>query len=179
MLRLVILAFLSVTLWIVYARPVRTQQDDRSIPITITGQPEAVNGIVPIEIKCGPAHLSAPNSLDRFNCSLKNNSAQSVTAANVVYSVILDTIAGTTTQAYNRTFDALVHPDFKLSKQFDLFADGIEVECLDVEIDDVCESENRTEPLRIFGEIKCKYVAFRRKLRQNIQHRPIGKSVFG
>lgn len=115
--RLVILAFLSVTLWIVYARPVRTQQDGRSIPITITGQPEAVNGIVPIEIKCGPAQFGAPNTLERFNCSLKNNSAQSVSAANVVYSVILDTSAGTTTQAYNRTLDALVHPDFKLSNK--------------------------------------------------------------
>jgi len=191
--RLVILAFLSVTLWIVYARPVRTQQDGRSIPITITGQPEAVNGIIPIEIKCGPAHFRAPNTLERFNCSLKNNSAQSVSAANVVYSVILDTSAGTTTQAYNCTLDALVHPDFKLSnklvtpgEQADVgtpgptsYSDGIIKEVL-ISLDYV-EFEDGTvlgpdhEGSRLIGLTRQGAVKYKKWLRE--QYKQSGNSV--
>jgi hypothetical protein len=96
---------------------VRTQQNERFVPITITGRLQPEDGLIPVEIQCGTAHLSSPNTLERIDCSLKNNSAKSVTAANVTYSVFVQTSAGSSKQTLNRTLDALIHPDFKLSNQ--------------------------------------------------------------
>lgn len=94
-----------------------TQQDGRFIPITINGQLEPKNGVIPVEIQCGRAHLSSPNTLERIDCSLKNNSAKPVSAANVIYTVTLQTSGGASKESFNRTFDALIHPDFRLSNQ--------------------------------------------------------------
>lgn len=94
-----------------------SQQDERFVPITITGQLERENGLIPAEIQCGRTHLSSPNTLERIDCSLKNNSAKSVSAANVIYTVILQTSGGASKESFNRTFDALIHPDFRLSSQ--------------------------------------------------------------
>src|SRR6266446_752892 len=115
--RLVVLILLSLTLWGFSRRRVETQQNEQFIPIAITNQPEPVNGTVPVEIRCGKAHLTSPSRLEPFSCTLKNNSTQSVTAANAVYSVILETSEGTVKETYNSTVDALVHPDFKQSNK--------------------------------------------------------------
>ena len=95
----------------------RTQQNERFVPITITGWLQPENGVIPAEIQCGTAHLSSPNTFERIDCSLKNNSAKSVTAANVIYTVSLQTGGGASKESFNRTFDALIHPDFRLSNQ--------------------------------------------------------------
>src|SRR5689334_8333223 len=73
---------------------VASQQNERFVPITITGRLQPDNGLIPAEIQCGTAHLSSPNTLERIDCSLKNNSAKSVTAANVIYTVVLQTSGG-------------------------------------------------------------------------------------
>src|SRR5688572_7881147 len=116
-LRLLILMFLCLTLWAVYTRPVRTQQEERLIPIRIARQLEPEDGIIPVEIQCGTSHLTSPNTLERINCTLKNNSATSATAASVTYSIILQTSGGDSNQIFNRTLDALVHPDLKPSNK--------------------------------------------------------------
>ncbi len=126
-LRILGLALLSLTLWGLYTRPIRTQQGDRLIPVTITKQLEPVNGIVPAKIQCGTAHLSAPNALERFSCSLKNNSTLSITAANAIYSVILERSGATFKDTHNSTVDALVHADFKQSNKLILPGDKTEI----------------------------------------------------
>lgn len=110
--RLCILSILTACLWLFSGKAYQnTAQFDEQIQVTINQlQPE--NGVPPVEIRCDSAHLNAPNSLQGFSCTLKNNTDKNITAVNLTYSILLDTngIAGKDT--HSLTIETLVHPDF-------------------------------------------------------------------
>src|ERR1700687_928973 len=111
--KLFVLAALSFCLWAVSARTESPQQTDQFLPVVITEQLEPRNGVIPVEILWGMARLGARNQLDEFQCILKNNTARNITAANVIYSAVLDQNGSLTRDAVSSTVEALVHPDFR------------------------------------------------------------------
>lgn len=115
--RLLVLVGLSLCLWAVSARTKSQQQVDQFIPVVITEQLEAKNGVVPVDIRCGQARLTAPNRLEEFQCSFKNNTNLNITAANAIYSIVLDQNGSVSRDTYSRTAETLVHPDFSATSK--------------------------------------------------------------
>ena len=86
--KLLVLGFLCFCLWVFSGRAVVTQQVTQNLPI-IVKQLEATDGVIPVELKCAPASLTAPDTLETFSCVLKNNTRKSITAASVAYSMVI------------------------------------------------------------------------------------------
>jgi hypothetical protein len=110
--KLLVLGGLSLCLWAVSART-KSQQEDQFIPVVITDQLPAKDGVIPVYLYCGQARLSSPNRLEEFQCTLRNNTNQSITAANAIYSIVLDQNGSSIKDTVNSTVEALVHPDFR------------------------------------------------------------------
>jgi hypothetical protein len=66
-----------------------TQQNEQSIPLKITTQLAPVNNVIPVEIQCGAALMNIVGEVN-FTCKLKNNSANNITAAGVIYSIVIE-----------------------------------------------------------------------------------------
>ena len=69
----------------------RTNEDRNQVglqlPITVKQlQPENNDNV---ELLCGTASITPPNILNGFECTLKNNTHKSITAANIIYSTVL------------------------------------------------------------------------------------------
>lgn len=86
-------------------------QAESQIPVTID-QLSSNNGTIPVELQCENAVLSAPNTLKKFTCRLRNNTRKNIVAVNVTYSVILDENGVEFVEARLHTLDTRVHPDF-------------------------------------------------------------------
>src|SRR5437016_13056732 len=110
--KLFALAGLSLCLWAVSART-KSQQEDRFIPVVITDQLPATDGVIPVYLYCGQARLSAPNRLEEFQCTLKNHTDRNITAANAIYSIVIDQNGSSTRDTVNSTMQMLIHPDFR------------------------------------------------------------------
>jgi hypothetical protein len=109
-----VLAGLSLCLWAVSARTTKnTQTVDQFIPVVITEQLDPKNGVIPVDIRCGQARLTAPNRLEEFQCTLKNNTNVNIIAANAIYSVVLEQNGVLTKDTTSRTVQAAIHPDFR------------------------------------------------------------------
>src|SRR5882724_5228590 len=114
--KILALGGLSICLWAVSART-RSQQEDQFLSVVITDQLPARDGVIPVYLYCGQARLSAPNRVEEFQCSFKNNTNRNITAANVIYSIVLDHNGSSTKDTSNSTVEALVHPDFKVTSK--------------------------------------------------------------
>ncbi len=110
-IRLVILGLLSLGVWAVSGKNSRTQAPEKDIHV-ITRQLENVNGVVPVDIRCDTAHLSAPNQLDPFDCRIRNNTEKRISAATAVYSILLERNGTLTKETHYSSFDTIVHPNF-------------------------------------------------------------------
>jgi hypothetical protein len=86
--KFLVLGFLCFCLWAFSGRAVVSQEGTQNLPI-IVKQLEAKDGVIPVELKCAPASLPAPDTLEKFSCVLKNNTRKSITAANVSYSIVI------------------------------------------------------------------------------------------
>jgi hypothetical protein len=58
-----------------------------SIPV-VTDQLGLVDGVIPVELKCENAELSAPNVLENLSCVIKNNTNKPISAGAVYTSII-------------------------------------------------------------------------------------------
>ena len=80
------------------------------LPITIKQlQPE---NDVNVELLCGTASVTPPNILNGFQCFLKNNTRKSITAANIIYSTVLEEAGKETRDSRNHILMTNFHPDF-------------------------------------------------------------------
>jgi hypothetical protein len=85
-------------------------QSGLQLPITIKQlQPENNNNV---ELLCGTASVTPPNILNGFECTLKNNTQKSVTAANIIYSTVLQENGLETKDSRNQILLTYFHPDF-------------------------------------------------------------------
>lgn len=110
--RLLLLSGLLLCLWAVSVRPKNWHQNDEFIPVVITEQLQAENGVIPVELRCGQARITAPNRLEEFQCSFKNNTSLNITAANAIYSVVIEQNGVVTKDTVSSTVQAAIHPDF-------------------------------------------------------------------
>ena len=111
--RLLILASLSLCLWAVSARTKNSQQKDQFIPVVITNQLEAKNGLIPADLRCGTVRLSAPDQLEEFRCVLKNNTQANITAALTNYTIVYEQNGSLFRDSFASVAEAFVHKDFK------------------------------------------------------------------
>lgn len=87
------------------------QTEDLQLPI-VAKQLPSENGVIPVELKCGTAHLIPPGRLEEFSCILKNNTNKNILATNVAYSVIFESDGKEAADTRFHTIDTFVHPDF-------------------------------------------------------------------
>jgi hypothetical protein len=89
----------------------RAAQVKSEVPITV--EQFVVDGnIIPVELRCEKAELSAPNRLETFTCRLRNNTRKNIVAANVTYSVVLEENGVKSVDTRSHTLDTSIHPDF-------------------------------------------------------------------
>ncbi|HEX8846043.1 MAG TPA: hypothetical protein VF791_15435 [Pyrinomonadaceae bacterium] len=90
-----------------------TQQlGDSRIPI-VTNQLPSESGVIPVELKCEDAELSAPNALKKLSCVIKNNTDKHIAAAAMNISITLEKEGQTSIDSSFLTIETLVHPDFR------------------------------------------------------------------
>ena len=111
--RILLLAGLSLCLLAVSARTKNSQPKDELIPVVITKRLEAKNGLIPADLRCGTARLSAPNQLEEFKCVLKNNTLANITAANTIYTIVYEQNGSLFRDSFSSVAEAFVHKDFK------------------------------------------------------------------
>ena len=91
----------------------RTHEDSDQLglqlPITIKQLPE---NNINVELLCGTASVTPPNILNYFQCTLKNNTHKSITAANIIYSTVLEEAGRETKDSRNHILATYIHPDF-------------------------------------------------------------------
>ena len=110
--RILILGSLLMCLWVASRNTESSQKGDQYLSVVITDQLPPADGIVPVYLRCGPAHLAAPNVLDDFKCALKNNTTTTITAANAIFTVILDQNGTESRDEVSSVVDARLNDDF-------------------------------------------------------------------
>ena len=82
----------------------------QQLPITVKQlQPDNNNTV---ELLCGTASVTPPNILNGFECILRNNTQKSITAANIIYSTVLEEGSLETKDSRNQILLTNFHPDF-------------------------------------------------------------------
>ena len=85
-------------------------QSSLQLPITVK-QLQSENGNR-VELLCGTASVTPPNILNSFECILRNNTHKSITAANIIYSTVLEEGGRETKDSRNQILLTNFHPDF-------------------------------------------------------------------
>jgi hypothetical protein len=94
-------------------------QTGRQIPIS-TQQLPPTNGKVAVELKCGDAELSAPNEIEKFPCSVVNNTNKRISAMSVAYSITVEDGGGESSHTEALTLDTFIHPDLREERKDNL-----------------------------------------------------------
>ncbi|MGH9899779.1 MAG: hypothetical protein ACRD63_07600 [Pyrinomonadaceae bacterium] len=191
--RLVVLMLLSFSLWIFSGSAANTPQGEKYIPITITKQLEPENGVIPVEIRCTEAHITAPNQLEKLDCTLKNNTGKNIIAASAILSIVVERDGTISKEASHLTIETLGEQEFKgINKSIgpgeenslgtsgptsylDAVIKGVEISAGHVEFDDqttLGDDETGSQIIRDVREGAAKY-----KVWLTLKHN--GKSVNG
>jgi len=110
--RLLVFGSLLICLWVASPKSKSSQKTDQYLPVVITDEFQRKDGIVPANLRCGPAHLTAPNVVSQFQCALKNNTTTPITAANAIFTVTLDQSGTESRDEVSSVVDACLHDDF-------------------------------------------------------------------
>jgi len=115
-LRLAILGALTVCLWQFVNRvPARGfMQTGRKVSVEVRQLPPQ-NGVVPVELKCGMAQLSAPNTMQNYSCIIGNNTNKKIRSFSLIYTDVNEQDGKEFKASRFITFDMLIHLDFKES----------------------------------------------------------------
>jgi hypothetical protein len=89
------------------------------IPV-VSKQLPAENGVTPVELQCENAELSAPNSLEKLVCIIRNNTNKSISAGAIYTSFTLEKSGEVFVSSSYGTFDTFLHPDFREEHQNNL-----------------------------------------------------------
>jgi hypothetical protein len=92
-----------------------------------THQLPSESGMIPIELKCGQAQLSAPDTIEDVPCVIRNNTNKLVKAVGVTKSVTTEKNGETSTASSSIVIDAFVHPDINLERGGKLIPPGKEI----------------------------------------------------
>jgi hypothetical protein len=81
------------------------------IAITTTQLPSS-QGVVPVALQCQTVDYPKPREAKSLRCVVTNNTATSITAISIAYSITVEANDQESTDGGFMTLDALVHPDF-------------------------------------------------------------------
>jgi hypothetical protein len=95
------------------------------LPI-MTRQLPQEKGVIPVELKCGNAELSTPDTLEKISCSIKNNTNKDVSAVSLNVSVVIETGGKLSVDSNFLTFETFLHPDFRQERSRNLLSPGEE-----------------------------------------------------
>lgn len=80
------------------------------VPI-VAKQLPTENGVIPVELQCGTARLTAPNTLESFSCIVKNNTSKNITAASTAYTIVVENNGKESGDTGFLTLETFIHPD--------------------------------------------------------------------
>lgn len=126
--RLIVLGILATTPWQAARRAPAQEaaQLDRKISVE-THQLPPDNGVIPVELRCRQAELSAPDTLENVPCVVRNNTNRSIKAVGVIKSIIMDKDGVIFTVSSSIVLDAFVHLDINAERGGKLIYPGKEV----------------------------------------------------
>jgi len=137
------------------------------------------NGTVVADLRCNDVYLATPDRLETFSCALKNNTDKPILAANVEYSIILESEGKRVTDTRFHTLDTYIHPDFYDPKKAilpggernvappgpmyfqDSVVKGIEVKVDYVEFDDRTTAGDSKKGADIIGDFRAGAAKYR------------------
>ena len=93
-------------------RPTNEDRNQVGLQLPITIKQLQLENNVNVELLCGTASVTPPNILNGFQCTLKNNTHKSITAANIIYSTVLEEAGQETTDSRNQILITNFHSDF-------------------------------------------------------------------
>ncbi len=76
----------------------------------------AEGGVIPVELRCEPARLISPNSIEPRLCFLKNNTNKLIAAVALAYSITTEKNGKEATGISYLTAETLVHPDLRADR---------------------------------------------------------------
>lgn len=91
---------------------------------TITDQLTAENGVIPVELRCEDAELSAPNALEKLSCVIKNNTTKYIAAATINISLHTEREGKQSLDSSYLTIETFGHPDFREEHRDNLIPPG-------------------------------------------------------
>lgn len=97
--------------------------DDKYIPI-VTRQLLSDDGALPVEIRCGTAHLSAPDTLAGFSCMVINNTKKKISALSTSYTIITQKDGQVFLDTAFLSSDSFVHPDVREARRLKMVEPG-------------------------------------------------------
>ncbi len=106
---------------------------ERQIQVT-TNQIQPDKGIIPVELKCENAELSAPNAIEKLSCVIKNNTQKYITAGSLYTSITVEQEGKTFAVSTYDVFDTFLHPDFRADHTNNLIAPGKEYRLNDLPV---------------------------------------------
>ncbi|HEX6717150.1 MAG TPA: hypothetical protein VF088_08555 [Pyrinomonadaceae bacterium] len=114
--RVCLLGLLISCLWFFSGKKNLASQNSRPevqnvIAITTTQLPSS-QGVVPIALQCQTVDYPKPREAKSLRCVVTNNTATSITAVSLAYSITYEANDQESTDGGFMTLDALVHPDF-------------------------------------------------------------------
>jgi hypothetical protein len=118
--RLFILIVLSIALWF-SVRPSNTQGGRSFVPVTI--RPSDADSSL-VVLRCDDAELSAPGSIKKLSCVLKNNSKRTIVAGTISIWVSVQQQKNTEIVSSYDSFDTFLHADFHNDHQTNAIPPG-------------------------------------------------------
>ena len=86
-------------------------QTDASQLVPVVKPLRVTNGMLVADLRCGEVLLVIPSRLEKFSCTLKNNTNKPILAANVEYSITVESDGKSLTDTRSHTFDTYIDPD--------------------------------------------------------------------
>lgn len=126
-LKLCILFVLATCLWFfsskATSRSQHPEQFESQIPVTVS-QLQQDKGVIPVELKCENAELSAPDTIKKLSCLIKNNTNKYISAATINILINLEKEGKPSLDSSFLTIETFMHPDFHEEHKNNLIPPG-------------------------------------------------------
>ena len=80
------------------------------LPVLIKQLPPE-NGVIPVELRCQNAQLTAPDTLESVPCVVKNNTSKNIRALSTEFTVVVENNGKETPDTGFLTLETFLHPD--------------------------------------------------------------------
>jgi len=87
------------------------RQTDASLLAPVVKPLRLTNGAVVVDLRCGEVLLLTSSRLEKFSCTLTNNTEKPILAANIEYSIIVESGGKNVTETRFHTLDTYIDPD--------------------------------------------------------------------